>query len=142
MHLLFCSLLPALHKLVFNLLPTSAIGLPAWSFLLLAGGHAERMKTLRINGAAHQGLEAEPKPSRPVLPSHRAACACPVSHTLCSTVMFSASFSRRGPLMEPAWLHCHWRYSLISHLQMSYSTPELWEKCLSQGCFPQHDELK
>lgn len=37
--------------------------------------------------------------------------------------------------MGPAWLHSHWRYSLNSHLQMSYSSPLALGKVPVSGLF-------
>lgn len=48
---------------------------------------------------------------------------CLVAHTLCSNVMFSASFSKRGSGVGSAWPHPCWRHSLRIHLQMSYTDP-------------------
>lgn len=61
----------------------------------------------------------------------------PVSHTLCSKMVFSASFSRKslewdlhGPTASS--LTCKWATQI--HL--------FWGRCLSQGCYPQHDEVE
>lgn len=44
--------------------------------------------------------------------------------------------------MGPAWLHSHWRYSLNSHLQMSYSNPLALGKVPLSGLLSLHDKMK
>lgn len=54
-------------------------------------------------GAAHQGLEVEPKLSGPVVPSHRAACTLPsISHPVLCNDVFCLFLSWEGRAFKGA----------------------------------------